>query len=329
VEFDRERLAQMAAELAAKGAYIGTSSWKYEGWCGMLYNPAHYEFRGKFAKSRFEKDCLREYAEVFKTVCVDAAFYKFPDHKFLDPMMSQVPDDFRFGFKVTDTITVKKFPNLPRFGMKAGEVNADFLNAELFADAFLAPCELYHDKVGLLMFEFGKFHKTDFAAGREFVETMDTFLGKLPKGWPYGVEIRNSNWLTPEYFSMLSKHSVAHIYNSWTHMPPVSEQLKMPCSLTNPQLTGARFLLTPGRTYEQAVKSFQPYNETKQTDEDARRSAIELLVRSGRYHPRTNTYTYINNRLEGNALQTIAAVTKRAIELLDALIADKKQQALL
>jgi len=37
----------------------------------------------------------------------------------------------------------------------------------------------------------------------------------------------------------LAKHGVAHVYNSWTHMPPVSEQLKM-----------AGSLLTPGNTYE-------------------------------------------------------------------------------
>jgi hypothetical protein len=79
-------------------------------------------------------------------------------------MMSQVPDDFRFAFKVTDMITIKKFPNLPRFGMRAGEGNADFLNADLFTDAFLGVCEPYKEKIGLLMFEFGRFYQTDFAS---------------------------------------------------------------------------------------------------------------------------------------------------------------------
>jgi Protein of unknown function DUF72 len=40
----------------------------------------------------FEQNCLREYAEVFKTVCVDAAFYSFPSRKFLDGMMSAVSE---------------------------------------------------------------------------------------------------------------------------------------------------------------------------------------------------------------------------------------------
>src|ERR1041385_7788995 len=105
--FDKLALAESLAKLAALVVYLGTSSWKYDGWCGMLYDSARYEYRGKFAMKRFEQNCLREYAEVFNTVCVDAAFYQFPSHKFLDGMMTQTPDDFRFGFKVTDTITVK------------------------------------------------------------------------------------------------------------------------------------------------------------------------------------------------------------------------------
>src|SRR6266850_560473 len=114
--FDREAIKLRAAELAAKGVFIGTSSWKYEGWFGQLYTPQRYEYRGKVAKTRFERDCLTEYAEVFKTVCVDAAYYTFPSEKYLAGLVEKVPADFRFGFKVTDEITVKRFPNLPRFG---------------------------------------------------------------------------------------------------------------------------------------------------------------------------------------------------------------------
>ena len=52
---------------------------------------------------------------MFKTVCVDAAYYSFRSEKYLDGLVEQVPSDFQFGFKVTDEITVRKFPNLPRF----------------------------------------------------------------------------------------------------------------------------------------------------------------------------------------------------------------------
>ena len=48
------------AKLAAAGVFIGTSSWKYDGWFGQLYTPARYEYRGKVATKRFERDCLTE-----------------------------------------------------------------------------------------------------------------------------------------------------------------------------------------------------------------------------------------------------------------------------
>src|SRR5690349_15253388 len=92
MDFTRQDLAQEAAALAAYGVYIGTSSWKYAGWCGMLYNAARYEYRGKFAETRFKRDCLAEYAEVFKTVCVDAAYYTFPSKTYLEGMVNQTPD---------------------------------------------------------------------------------------------------------------------------------------------------------------------------------------------------------------------------------------------
>ncbi len=70
---DRENMRERLAVLAEHGVYIGTSSWKYGGWMGQLYTAGRYEYRGKVAKTRFERECMAEYAEVFKTVCVDAA----------------------------------------------------------------------------------------------------------------------------------------------------------------------------------------------------------------------------------------------------------------
>jgi uncharacterized protein YecE (DUF72 family) len=305
--FDRERMKEKAASLAAKGVYIGTSSWKYEGWFGQLYTSARYEYRGKVAKTRFERDCLAEYAEVFKTVSVDAAYYTFPSEKYLTGLADQVPDDFRFGFKVTDTVTIKKFPNLARFGALAGKPNPNFLNAELFAGAFLKPCERIRKKIGVLMFEFSRFWPSDYEHGRNFVSDLDGFLSKLPKGWPYTIEIRNKQWLQKEYFDCLAKHGVTHVFNSWDAMPPVSEQMAMPGSRTNPNLITARFLLKPGRKYEEAVKTFQPYDKVKEPNPKARKAG-RTLVSVGRDTGGCEIFVYVNNRLEGNALETIDAM---------------------
>ena len=68
------------------------------------------------------------------------------------------------------------------------------------------------------------------------IADLDAFLSKLPKGWPYGSEMRNDIWLGPEYLDCLARHQVAHVYNSWTDMPTVTDQLALPGSRTNPGL---------------------------------------------------------------------------------------------
>lgn len=304
----RTRLAQRAADLAAQGVYIGTSSWKYPGWCGMLYDPSRYEYRGKFAQTRFNRDCLTEYAEVFKTVCVDAAYYTFPSQQYLEGMVNQTPDDFLFGLKVTDTVTIKKFPNLARFGQQAGKPNENFLNPVLFEKAFLKPCEPIRHAIGLLMFEFSRFWPADYEHGRDFIDDLDRFLGRLPKGWPYGIEMRNKHWLKPEYFACLERHHVAHVYNSWDAMPSVSEQMALPGSRTTPELVAARFLLKPGRKYEQAVKTFEPYDSIKEENPEARAAGRALIAEGQAAGPKRRTFVFVNNRLEGNAISTIAAM---------------------
>src|SRR2546423_5090842 len=112
--FDRERMKLAIPRLAGQGVMIGTSSWKYLGWRNQLYDESRYIWRGRFAQARFKRLCLAEYAQVFKTVCVDAAYYKFPDQCSLNELISQVPQDFQFALKVTDQITIKHFSNPPR-----------------------------------------------------------------------------------------------------------------------------------------------------------------------------------------------------------------------
>jgi len=296
---------QQIAQLAQHGIFIGTSSWKYSGWCGLIYNDQRYLTHKKFSEAKFERECLVEYAETFSTVCVDAGYYKFPTEKYIGELCAQVPEGFKFGFKVTDDITLKQFPTLPRFGARAGMANPNFLNPEMFRRLFLGPLEGYRSKIGPFIFEFSTFHQQDFEHGRDFVGALDQFLGALPRGWDYGVEIRNKAWLVPEYFAMLRSHGVAHTFNNWTRMPSIAEQIEIEGSQTA-AFSAARFLLKPGRTYEAAVKAFDPYKEIQERVDNARGAAAKLLESS--FELRRLVYIYINNRLEGSAPLTIAAI---------------------
>ena len=298
-------LCEPLQRLAAESVFIGTSSWKYPGWCGQVYDESHYVTRGKFSEARFERECLAEYAEIFPTVCVDAGYYKFPSPQYLEGLCKQVPDSFRFGFKVTDTITIKNYTNLPRFGALAGKPNEHFLDADLFKKAFLSSFDRFQDKVGVFIFEFSHFYPKDFSHGRDFVAMLDGFLGQLPKAYSYAVEVRNKTLLQPEYLSMLASHGVAHVFNSWTKMPEIGEQMAVAGSFTT-DFTVARLLLRPGRAYEQAVSSFSPYKAVKDPNSGVRESAKELIQKAkGR---KKTSFIFVNNRLEGNAPTTIAAI---------------------
>ena len=80
----------------------------------------------------------------------------------------------------------------------------------------------------------------------------------------------------------------------------------MPGSFTT-DFYAARFLLRPGRAYQQAVENFQPYRETKETNEEARAALKNLIARSQTSPTSRPSYAFVNNRLEGNSPNTLAA----------------------
>jgi uncharacterized protein YecE (DUF72 family) len=308
MSFEREQLAAKLRVLAAQKVYLGTSSWKYPGWFDTVYERDRYVWRGRFSKARFERNCLAEYAQTFSAVSVDASYYQFFKQHILEELAAQVPEGFQFAFKVCGDITLKRFPQLPRFGHRAGANNPHFLDADLFASAVLVPSESIRAKVGLFMFEFSRFGPDEFDRGTTFVDALEHFFAKLPCGWPYGVELRNRNWLHPEYFVILARHGVTHIFNAWADMPPVAEQMTLSGSETNPALVAARFLLREGRSYEQAVKRFSPYNEIREPNPEGRAALVALVKRALISRGKSKLLTFVNNRYEGHSPGTINAI---------------------
>lgn len=302
-------LAKPLASLARQGVYLGTSSWKYDGWLGQLYSEDRYLYRGKLSKTRFERGCLEEYAEVFPSVCVDASYYRFPGEKFLTTIHEQVPSGFLFTHKVTDTITIRHFPKLARHGQFAGRDNPHFLNSGLFLSSFLRPLEPFRDQTGLLIFEFSRFYPGDFDRGRDFVGQLDRFLGALPTDeWDFGVEVRNASLLDPSYFEMLESNRVAHVYNQWQRMPTLGEQLALHAPDRSRAPSGTRLLLKAGRAYQEAVDTFSPYDRIQEPQTEIRTAAAGLIKTLRESPSGRKSYVYVNNRLEGNALGTIAAI---------------------
>ena len=240
-------LAPKLRRLAERGVYFGTSSWKYEGWLGSIYSEERLQTKGKLSRFRLEATCIQAYAEVFPAVGGDFTFYKFYDRTYWDKFFREIPKSLRFGFKVTEALTVARWTKQSGPAM-AGQDNPDFLDAGLFEARFIEPLRPYSDRLAPLIFEFGSLPKGVFPTPGDFYARLDPFLGKLPEGYRYSIEIRNAEYLTPEYFDLLKSHNVAHVFNSWTRMPALEEQIQLPGAFSA-DFTVVRALLRGGRTY--------------------------------------------------------------------------------
>jgi uncharacterized protein YecE (DUF72 family) len=304
-EFDRARLSARLGDLASENIFIGTSSWKYEGWIGQIYSRNRYLSRGKFSQKRFQAECLSEYAATFPIVCGDFSFYQFPPESYWQRLFGSAPASLKYAFKVPEEITIKMYPRHPRYGDRAGAANPSFLDALLLRNVFLDLLEPYRDRIGVLIFEFGAFPKQSYSDVSEFVAALDPFLASLPAGFRYAVEIRNQEFLGSEYFACLHRHGVAHVFNAWTRMPEMMEQMQLP-EIYTAGFTVARALLRRDRPYEQAVAKFSPYREIQDPNPEARRALRQLISRARERHQ--PSYIFVNNRLEGNAPQTIEAI---------------------
>jgi uncharacterized protein YecE (DUF72 family) len=302
------RLGPKLRALAAEGVYFGTSSWKYEGWLGSIYRKDLYTTRGKFSQKKFEAECLAEYAETFPTVCGDFAFYQFPSPDYWKRLFEGTPTSLLFGFKVPEDITVARWPKHARYGTCAGKDNDHFLDVNLFRTLFTRLLAPYADRVGPLIFEFGTFPKATFADRGAFLERLDPFLAALPEGFRYAVEIRNPEYLGGEYLAALAGRNVAHVLNAWTRMPELARQVETPGVFTA-DFTVVRALLSRGRSYEQAVASFEPYELIKEPNEPARESMRQVAEQARQQ--RKPAFLFVNNRLEGHAPTTIEAVADR------------------
>ncbi|HET8624588.1 MAG TPA: DUF72 domain-containing protein, partial [Gemmatimonadales bacterium] len=261
-------------------------------------------YRGKSVSTRM----LEEYARfpLFRTVGIDASFYGAPAPELLRGWAERLPRGFPCVSKVWQQLTAHTWTRA-QDPAKAGRLNPDFLNPQVFVESIAEP-SLAHfaDNLGPLVFEFQQIPRASMGP-QEFADRLDAFFEQIPRALQYAVEVRNEEFLTPAYFAVLRGHDVAHVFNSWTRMPPIGAQLDLPGALTAPFVV-ARALLRPGRSYDEAVDAFSPYDRILDGDPAVR----EDLVRLARLALSANVpaYVLVNNRLEGSAPFTILAVAQ-------------------
>jgi uncharacterized protein YecE (DUF72 family) len=302
------RLAPRLADLARRGVWFGTSSWKYPGWLGSIYSPSRYEVRGKLSQKRFDTQCLREYAETFPLVGGDFSFYQFPSASYWDRLFGESPASLQFALKVPEHVTVARWPGHARYGKRAGTDNPDFLDPRVLRTLLLRPLRPHADRVAALMLEFGTFAKSVFGSVSDFLARLTPLLDAMAdEPFRLAVEIRNPEYLGPAYFDALAQRNVAHLFNAWTRMPELVDQIARPDAHTADFLI-ARALLARGRAYDDAVQAFEPYDHIQEPNPRAREALRHLAEMAlDRKKP---AFLLVNNRLEGHAPGTIEAVVE-------------------
>jgi uncharacterized protein YecE (DUF72 family) len=277
------------ARLAARGVYLGTSSWKYKGWEGLIYQG------GYASEAQFQRQSLREYTAMLPCVGVDFTYFAWPEASMMNYLVESTPENFRLLPKVTKRITMSSFPNLPAYGKWAGQKNPEFLDAKIFEDKFLAPLSALEGRVGLVQFELSGPDEEDLPRLRKFFEA-------LPRRFPYAVELRNPALVQPDTYTFLRELGLIPVFSSWTRMPPVAEQRRAYLASGGEKEEAplaAWGIVREGRSYDEAVRLFQPYREIREPYDEgiAQIAAVAReALRSGR-----KAYILVNNRWEGSA----------------------------
>lgn len=296
---------------------FGTSTWTYEGWKGQVYLK-------DYPKGSFTKYCLAEYwqflhkgSPLFRTVGNDSTFYRPPTSHQLRAYRDQMPERVEMCFKVWEDITVPVFAPHPRYGVKAGKPNPRFLDARLFNDLVLTPFRdaQFQDCTGPFLFEF---QRHDLSM-EEFTSRLDTFFGQLPTEFKYAVEIRNAGLLGQQYRKVLEAHGVAHVYNHWSYMPPLTEQHRRLHETFTAPFTVFRLLTPLKMSYAEAKQRAVPYTAIVGELPEMRRDTASLIHQS--ITQAKPAYVLVNNRSEGNAPKTIQGL----VELLQSTGSDVRK----
>ena len=288
---------------------LGTSSWSFHGWEGLVYDrPA--------PQARLAKEGLIAYAQhpLLGTVGVDRTYYAPISAEQFAVYADQVPEAFRFLVKAHDFCTILRFPFHPRYGSRQGHGNDLFLNAQYATQEVIGPfLEGLQDKAGPLLFQFPPQDYSSLGSPEQFAERLHTFLIALPRGPRYAVEVRNREILTQAYAEALSSAGACHCLNSHPRMPLLKTQAQLAQTGQAPVLV-IRWMLARNLSYQAAKERYTPFNRLIDEDPDTREMIADLCINAEtRQQP---VFVIANNKAEGCAPLSLFRIAERIVEKL-------------
>lgn len=277
---------------------IGTCSWKYPSWHGLVYSAP----RGI--------NYLQEYASRYTTVEIDQWFWslfgesiRLPDLEDAQAYRRSVPDDFRFTVKAPNSITLSHLRTLKGEPLVA---NPHFLSSSLL-ETFLARLDPLRDVLGPVMFQFEYLNRNKMPSQERFQTLFEGFARQLPGSYLYGVEIRNGNYLNASYFQFLARNKLVPVLLQGYWMPPVvGVYERWGAFLAQQQMVVVR-LHGPDRQEieEETGKQWDQIVAPRDQELGAIVSMVQELVDHG-----VDVYLNVNNHYEGSAPRTIERIER-------------------
>lgn len=292
-------LQALAAALPAN-LYLGTSSWSFPGWQGLVYDRAA-------DRRTLARHGLAAYARhpLLNAVGLDRGFHAPLDEQVYRGYARQVPDGFRFVVKAPAACTTPAWRGASGHGRGK---NPRYLDPDHATRCFVEPCMAGLGRAaGPLVFQFPPQGRSIAGAPGTFAAALRRFLGALPPGPLYAVELRDAALLGEEYRSALAATGVQHCFGVHPRMPAVGRQAALLGSAAQ-TVTVVRWNLQAGLGYEQARERYSPFDRLLDPDPETRHAIARLCagaLRAGRA-----VYVSANNKAEGSAPLTLVALAR-------------------
>ena len=284
---------------------LGTSSWSFQGWEGIVYDR-------KASPQVLSRQGLRAYAQnpLFRTVGVDRAHYQPLTVEQWRHHADQVPADFRFLVKAHEWCTLARFPSHARYGARADQDNGFFLDPLYARDEVIGPTvEGLADKLGVLLFQFAAQDLRRVGGPDGFCDALYAFLSALPVGPTYAVEVRNARLLTPRFADALAASGAMPCLARVGDLPDLREQARRTPFGIAP-VGVLRWMLKRGHTYDTAARAYAPFSELRDPDPATREVLASLVAQLPR-----PTFVIMNNKAEGCSPESIRAFARRLVEM--------------
>lgn len=286
-------LAGLAAKLPA-GLRMGTSSWSFPGWEGLV-------FAGRHREGLLAREGLPAYARhpLLRTVGIDRTYYAPVEADDFARYAAQVPEGFRFLVKAPESVVLAHYSDDPRHGSLRGQPNPRFLDAAFAAETLVRPVvEGLGARAGPIVFQVPQQPCAGLGEPEVFAARLHEFLAALPRGPVYAVELRDDRLFGAHYAAALAATRAHHCVNVHPRMPTPRRQREIvPARAGDPLVV--RWMLGAGQRYEAARSRYAPFDRLVDPDPDARDDiaalCTEVILAGG------ESTVVINNKAEGSA----------------------------